>query len=224
MFKMKHSIAGFVGALFLMVSLQASAAVEVSGRHIYILYPGVDSVWGSYLFMVHNGGTQPERFSFPVMLPAETIDFQGQDTLAPNELKLGSDGGLTIDKVFEPGENLLNIGFKLPAQLGGGPVTLKASSPFESVGFFVFEGKFAVTGPNMEVRKNVDFSGRRYDTYTLAGGEAGKSYAFAIEGVPEGRGRLWIVGWILAGGLLTIALSIAFLSRPKLSQGADVLL
>ncbi|MCX6128701.1 MAG: hypothetical protein NTX25_06505, partial [Proteobacteria bacterium] len=61
------------------------ASVQMSGRHIFILYPGVDSVWGSYLFMVNNNGTQPERFSFPVMLPVETIDFQGQDSLGPND-------------------------------------------------------------------------------------------------------------------------------------------
>lgn len=197
------------------------ASVQMSGRHIFILYPGVDSVWGSYLFMVNNNGTQPERFSFPVMLPVETIDFQGQDSLGPNDLKLGSDGGLTIDKVFDPGDNLLNIGFKLPAKIGEGAFTVKSNSGFESLGIFVFEGKFLVNGPQLEVRKGVDFSGRNYDTYTATNGEAGKTYNFVFEGIPEGRGRLWIIGWIMAGFLLIIGFTLAAVTRPQVPKGVE---
>lgn len=207
--------------LLLALTGYAGAAVQVSNKHIMVLYPGVDSVFGSYIFMVQNDGKEPERLSFPVMLPTETIDFQAQEGLGPNELNLGSGGGLTIDKTFPPGDTLITIGFKVPTELGTGSLTLKASDAFESVGMFVFEGKFQVTGPNLDIRRNVDFSGRTYDTYTLSKGEAGQTYQMALQGIPEGRGRLWIVGWIFAGCLVLIAMALAWFSRPKLPQGAE---
>ena len=220
---------GILMSLSLVLSLavmanQANAAVQVSGRHIFILYPGVDSVWGSYILLVQNSGNQPERFSFPVMLPTEMIDFQGQDSLGPNELKLGQDRGLTVDKVFDPGDNLLNIGFKLPATVGLSPLTIKPATGFETLSMFVFEGQFEILGSNLEIRKGVDFSGRKYDTYTITNGEAGRSYDYTLRGIPEGRARLWIIGWIVGGAILLIALSLAWYTKPKLPDGTVDLL
>lgn len=208
-----------LGAWLLPSSL--SASVQISGRHVYILYPGLDSVWGSYLFMVNNNGSQAERFNFKVMLPAEVIDFQGQDSLGPEDLKLGPDGGLTIDKLFDPGDSLLNIGFKLPGKVGEAPISILATSQFATLGIFVFEGKFTISGPQLEIRKNVDFSGRNYDTYTTLNGELGKTYRFTIEGIPEGRGRLWLIGWIFAAILAGMALTFAWLSRPQITRGSE---
>jgi hypothetical protein len=208
-------------SLLLALSMQAVAAVQVTNKHIFVLYPGVDSVFGSYIFMATNDGTQPERLSFPVMLPTETIDFQAQEGLAPNELNLGQDGGLTIDKAFPPGDTLITIGFKVPADVGSGRMTLKAAEAFESIGMFVFEGKFQISGPDLEIRRNVDFSGRTYDTYTLNKGEGGKTYTMELQNIPEGRGRLWTIGWVSAVALILIAMSLAWFSRPKLPQGAE---
>lgn len=208
--------------LLLVFTAKAAATVQISNKHIYVLYAGVDSVFGSYIFLVQNPGTAPERLSFPVMLPTETIDFQAQEGLAPNELTLGSNGsGLTIDKEFAPGDTLITIGFKVPADVGHAPMTIKATQPFESLSFFVFEGKFQVEGPNLVAKPNVGFSGRVYDTYTLSQGEAGKTYRVDLKGIPEGRDRLRTVGWIFAGSLALIALALAWFSRPKLPQGAE---
>jgi hypothetical protein len=217
MVKLKFALA----SLLLAFAVQAAAAVDVTNKHIFVLYPGVDSVFGSYIFMVQNSGTEPERLSFPVMLPTETIDFQAQEGLAPNELNLGQDGGLTIDKTFPPGDTLITIGFKVPAEVGSGRLTLKASQAFESIGMFVFEGKFQISGPGLDVRRNVDFSGRTYDTYTINQGEGGKTYVMEIQDIPEGRGRLWTIGWVTAAALILIALALAWFSRPKLPQGAE---
>jgi hypothetical protein len=217
MVKLKVAFASLLFAL----SMQAMAAVQVTNKHIFVLYPGVDSVFGSYIFMVTNDGTQAERYSFPVMLPTETIDFQAQEGLAPNELNLGQDGGLTIDKTFPPGDTLITIGFKVPAEVGTGRMTLKAAQAFESIGMFVFEGKFEISGPGLDIRRNVDFSGRTYDTYTMNKGEGGKTYEVELQNIPEGRGRLWTIGWVAAAALLLIAGALAWFSRPQIPQGAE---
>jgi hypothetical protein len=218
MVKLKYVFA----ALILFLPWSAAAQVQVSSKHMMVLYPSVDSVFGSYIFMVQNQGQQPERYSFPVMLPVETIDFQAASGLAPNELNLGADRGLTIDKVFPPGDTLITIGFKIPAEQGAAPLTLKATTSAESVGFFVYEGQFQISGPTMDIRRAVEFSGRPYDTYTLSDLKAGSSYALNLQGIPEGRNRLWWIGWIAGAVMLMVAGTLAWMSRPKLPDGADV--
>lgn len=202
---------------FSSLSSLAQAEVSLAGRHIYVFFPGVDAVWGSYLFLVTNSGTEPERFSFPVMLPVETVDFQGQENINPDELKLGPDGGITLDKVFAPGEFMINIGFKVPASQGRAHLSVKPTYDFDSLGFFVWQDTMGVSSEasTLDVRKGVAFSGRTYDTYTLIKGTKGQNYQIKIEGIPEGRGRLWIIGGISAAILLISGLSLAFFSRPK---------
>ncbi len=201
------------------------AEVRVADKHIFVMFPGVDAVWGEYLFLVSNSGTEPERFVFPVLLPKETIDFQGHDSLAPDELKLGADGGLTIDKIFQPGDQMISIGFKLPASQGQSQLTLNPNQDFASLGLFVWQNSLEVQseGIPFEVRKNVSFSGRTYDTYTMLNGIKGQTYKATLTGIPEGRGRLWIIGAVLGVVLLCAGLGFAFSSRSKLPQGEEVI-
>lgn len=212
-------------ALFagLAVPSLSHAAVGVGPKHVYILYPGVDAIWGSYIFVVANDGQAPEKASFPVMLPKETVDFQAQDTLSPEELQLGKDGGITIDKSFPPGETLLQISFKLPASQGTSVATFTAPYPYQSLGIFVWQNSFGVKGPEgLEIQKGVNLSGKVFDTYSIGAGEVGKTLTYTFENVPEGRGRLWMVGSIFGGILLITGLIVAFYTRPKLLQSEEV--
>ena len=196
-------------------SSTALGQTVVSGRHIYVMFPGVDSIWGSYLFLVSNPGTEPARLNVPVMLPKETIDFQGQENVGPDELKLGTDGGLTLDKMIPPGDTLLNIGFQIPARQGKAPLSFQATVDFESIGLFVWEDTLTIEGSNLEKRESVPFSGRNYDTWTLYNGKAGQTLNFEAQGLPEGRGRLWIIGAVMAGVLLLAGIGLAAASRPR---------
>ena len=216
--------------LAFLLALTASASVvraevKISDKHIYVMFPGVDAVWGEYLFLVSNSGTEAERLVFPVLLPKETIDFQGHESLAPDELKLGAGGGLTIDKVFPPGDQMISIGFKLPASQGIAPLTLTPNQDFASLGLFVWQEAMEVKseGTPLEIRKNVSFSGRTYDTYTIMKGLKGQTYEATLTGIPEGRGRLWIVGAVLGAVLLLAGLGFAFSSRSRLPQGEEVI-
>lgn len=199
----------------------AQAEVSVSGRHIYVMFPGVDALWGSYLFVVTNSGTQPERLAFPVMLPSETIDFQGQENVRPEDLKLGEGGKLILDKEFPPGDSMVNIGFKIPAGQGKAAFTVTPQFTLDALSLFVWENTLKVTGDNLLERKGVPFSGRNYDTYTVSEAAIGKPLTVTIGGVPEGRGRLWIVGGIL-GAVLLVGLGFAYLSRPHHAELEDV--
>ena len=222
MLKTLGLLAGFAVASLLPIRV-ASAATAVGPKHVYIVYPGQDTVWGSYLFVVNNDSQTPENFSFPVMLPKETIDFQAQDSLSPQELKLGTDGGVRIEKVFQPGETLLQVSFKLPAEEGQAAANFTAPYPYESFGVFVWQDTLEVGGPaGLEIQKGVNLSGRMFDTFTTGAGEQGKSITYTFKNVPEGRARLWIVGGIVGAILFIAGVSIAFYTRPKLNLNEDI--
>lgn len=209
--------------LFLMLSSSAFSAPTVGPKHVYIMYPGEDTLWGSYLFVVVNDGQTPESFSFPVMLPKETIDFQAQDSLSPEELKLGKDGGVYVEKVFPPGETLLQVSFKLPADEGRATANFTAKFPYETLGVFVWQDTLEVGGPQgLDIQRGVNLSGRLFDTYSLGAGEAGKSVTYTFDRVPEGRKRLWVIGIFFGAILIISGISIAFYTRPKLKVGEDL--
>ncbi len=202
---------------------QAGATTAIAGKHIYILYPGVDSIWGSYIFVVNNDSPQPEKYTFPVMLPKETVDFQAQDVLSPDELKLGPDGGIIVDKIFPPGETLVQISFKMLGSQGTASATFTPPYPFETLGLFVWQDSFAVKGPDgMEVKKGVELSTRKFDTYTLTAGAVGVPIHYSFENVPEGRGRLWVMGGIVAAILFITAFTIAYYTKPQLIHSEEV--
>ncbi len=209
---------------FILFGAKASmAAVQIGPKHLYIAYPGVDKIWGSYLFVVNNDGAAPEAFSFPVMLPKNVTDFQAQDALSPNELKLGPDGGLIVEKTFQPGETMLQISFILPAEQGTATARFVPPHSYESFSVFVWQDALDVKGPpGLETQKGVNLSGRLFDTFALGAGEAGKPLEFTFERVPEGRQRLWIIGSIFGAILLIAGLSIAFYTRPKLNPNEDL--
>ncbi|MBC7661038.1 MAG: hypothetical protein H7249_15175 [Chitinophagaceae bacterium] len=212
-----------LAAAFIAWTTPSRAATMVGPKHVYIMYPGLDALWGSYIFVVNNDGTAPEQYSFPVMLPKETLDFQAQDTLSPQELKLGPDGGITVDKSFSPGETLIQISFKLPASQGSSIATFKAPYPFESLGIFVWQDSFSVNAPTgVQIQKGVNLSGRTFDTYSVGAGTAGQTVVYTFDGIAEGRGRLWWVGGVVAAVLILTGLGIAFFTRPKLSLNEEV--
>ncbi|RZA27045.1 MAG: hypothetical protein EOP10_01530 [Proteobacteria bacterium] len=206
-----------------LLSSLAQAAPVVGPKHVFIVYPGQDTIWGSYLFVVNNDSPAPEAFSFPVMLPKETVDFQAQDSLSPQELKLGTDGGVRIDKVFQPGETLMQISFKLPASEGKATASFTAPYAYETFGVFVWQDTLDVQGPQgLDIQKGVNLSGRLFDTYSTGAGEVGKAITYTFEKVPEGRNRLWVIGGIFAAILFLAAFSLAFYTRPKLTHNEDL--
>ncbi len=213
-------------SLFFALSVFASnlqAAVSVGPKHLYIFYPSQDKLVGSYLFVVNNDGNQPENYTFPVMIPKEITDFQAQDALSPNELKLGPDGGLQIEKLFQPGETMLQITFVLPASEGVALAKFTPPFSYESFSVFVWQDALDVRGPaGMDIQKGVNLSGRMFDTYSIGAGEVGKPVEITFERVPEGRKRLWVIGGIFGTILLLAGFSIAFYTRPKLNLNEEL--
>lgn len=199
---------------FLFLSSSAFSSVQIEGRQVYILYSGLDSVWGSYLFMVSNTDAKPASAKFRVMLPEQTEDFEAQQGLVPMDIKLGDDGGLYVDKVFPAGDTLVTIGFKVPSYSGVADVTVKPMLDIPAFSYFVGKDSLKVEGSDLEFLSDQYFSGKNYDTYTAVSLLPGKSYSVRVIGSPEGRYNYWLIGAVV-GVILLLLLVYAYFVRPE---------
>lgn len=223
---MNMSILGIRTSVILAVSLLLSilvaanplkAELTVRERHIILLYPGLDSLWGNYIFMLSNTGDEAVQHRMPLLMPQETVDWQAGQGIAPAEIKLQDGGGLVLDKAVPPGNHLMSLGFKLAASGGSTSFTLKPGIDMDMLGVFLpQDSELVMTGGDYRKEENFPFSGKVYDAYTILGAEAGREISSSVAGIPEGRGEYWILGWILTAVLLLVAGVASYLTRPKL--------
>lgn len=201
-------------SVFLISSI-AQAEVVVRERHIMIFYPGVDAVWGNYLFMIENSGTESIHYEMDIMLPKETVDWQGQDNLSANDIRLADDGGLRLSKEIPPPGLMLSIGFKIPASGGTAKMTIEAPFDIGQLGLFFGDQTLELEGQGFEVQRGVPFGGRSYDTYMVDNVESGAVFQTVVRGVPEGRSRYWIIGGVVSFGILVLGGFAAIRTMPK---------
>ena len=90
-------------AVLLLAASPAAAEVGISPKHLLIVRPGIDAVWGSYVFAVQNDGEAEAPFKARIMLPRETVDFMRQFLVDAVRGSSGGGGGGAID-VPSPGE------------------------------------------------------------------------------------------------------------------------
>ena len=197
-----------------LLSSSAFSEVNVAGRQVYILYPGIESIWGSYLFMVNNSGTKVDNGQFKIMLPIETEDFEPQQGINPKDIQLGEDGGVFVNKDFPPGDTLVTVGFKIPSSGGVAKITINPTINIPAFSYFVSKGSLKVEGMNLDFQTDQFFSGKNYDTYTVESLRANAPYSVNVLGSPEGRNNYWLLGAVV-GIVLLLLLVYAYFVRPN---------
>lgn len=208
----------FTFGLQLLAGAMAQAA-ELNGRHIMIIHSGVDTLWGSALFMIREEqANQPAEI--PVLLPKETEDFQIQEGLDQQDLVLDKDTGkVVIRKTFAPGEHFIAIGFKVPASGGKATMTLSSAQTVSELSILTKPGALQLSGSGFEAMLNTEMNGQWYDRLTRADIGANTTLTVEASGIPEGRKNLWLLG-ALAGAVLVAAGSV-FGLRTKPSKDAS---
>jgi hypothetical protein len=215
-------------ASMLIVSLLGATAysqeqqhqISKSKRHVVILQPSEDQIWGSYIFAVDNPSKKPQLMQIAVMIPKETKDFKAQEGIEANELKLGSDGGLIVEKLFPPGNTLLGVGFLVESSLGKATLTFDMREAIDQMVVLIPQDSISAVSEFMNLEVGVPFAGQVFNTLTVRQPTVGKTYVVHVDGVHEGRGRLWLIGAIFAALLFISAAALAYKTRPKLS-GVD---
>lgn len=195
----------------LTTSLPSWGAVEMIPRYIYVLHGGVDAVWGQYMFMVKNTSSEELSETFQVVLPQETIDWQAQDGFSGDQFNLGSDGGLSFTKKFNPGDNIHTIGFKTEADSGEAQLTLNLPMDVNEISLMT-ASNLVLEGDNLQPSKKEP--GEKYTKYFLFDAKKGDTIKLTVRGIAQGRAAYWRYGWIAAGIILVSCFGLAYWSRP----------
>ncbi len=191
----------------------ASSMVTIGPRHAIMLRDGVDQVWGHYVFTLHNSGKVAEEIVSPVMVPEGAVDIRPQEGITQEEVVVGEGGVLSIKKMVEPGVHLLSFGFVVSASKGHALLSFKVPYLLEELQ--VLSGRssrLSVRGIGLSLRQERVWA---IDTSL----QPGSTFAFQVDGVVEGRQRLWILGAtagaVLAGMAGALALWTAKNERGK---------
>lgn len=207
--------------LFFPHSALAEGKIFMGDRHLMMLRPGIDAVWGTSVFAVVNEGTEPVSERYNVLLPKETIDFSPQEGVTPEELKQNTDGTLYVEKLFPPGTNVISIGFMVAGNSGNAALTF-VGPPGDSraVALLSSKGILTLGSPNLNPAKPdeaLPTSG--YDQYVMKEPLApGVEMKVSIAGIPEGRKNFWILGGCVGALLFSLGGGLAWRRRPKLGS------
>lgn len=213
---------GFAGFLAVAPG-RAAAEVRVSPKHLVILRPGLDSVWGSYVFAVENDGQELATFKGKVMLPKETIDFAPQEGVNADQLTLAPGGGVSVDAQFPNGVHIVSVGFKVDGSFGKSNLTFEPATEVASLAVLTPRGgMLKVQAPGLAPIGKEDDPDPQYESFSVDHAlPPGQSYVMQVEGLPEGRTRLWIVGGSVAGFLVVLTGMMAVRTRPKITGDAS---
>ncbi len=200
----------------------SAAALSMSEHHLYVIQSGVDEIKGSYLFLVTNHDSTPQKGHFKVILPEETKDWRPLEGVSGDDLSLGEGDGLVLDKTFTPGENLISIGFIAPAERGEARVSIPTDASIKSLSFLI-DGKtlnFRSLGGGYEQKKGVNLGHGVLDSYTKTDIAAGSREVIVISGVREGRALYYLVGSVAGLVTLVVAAWLFFRTKPRESAVA----
>jgi hypothetical protein len=140
----------------------------------------------------------------PVLLPQESIDFRPLEGVDDKDLRLESDG-VFVEKSFPPGVNVISFAFLAPASRGALDLNFKVKSDLGELSVMTPRGLLTVHGESL-ILAGSDI--QDFQTFSIwvskAPLKAGDEIKVSVEGIPEGRQRLWslgaVFGLLLVGG------------------------
>lgn len=202
----------------------AAGGIQLTPKHLVIVRPGQDAIWGSYVFAVQNNGQEPAALSTEVMLPKETVDFVPQEGIKPEELAL-SDGGVRVNATFPPGVHIVSIGFKVDARFGATQLSFTPPVAVQSFTLLVpRQSGMKVSAPGLVESVGSESPDPQYQSFVNQGPLAvGDILRIELAGLPEGRHRLWLLGSIAAAVLVLASGLFAWRTRPKLTADERVM-
>jgi hypothetical protein len=220
---LRSNIGGMIFILFVSQCADVRAAfaqVSLAPKQLWVIKPGTDQLYGTWVAAVMNKGSKPESFRLAVLVPKEARDFKPLEGASDADLKL-LDDGLWVEKDFPPGVNVVSFAFAVPASHG---VKALSAVPRLDVGelaimtpkgMLEIHGQdFAFSGDNMEdMQRYAIISSTRMIM-------KGDTLSIDVSGIPEGRSRLWLTGGVL--GVMLLGASAWLTLRTRESAAGAV--
>lgn len=199
------------------VTTQISFAEEKisvpQNRQIYLIEAVEGYVVLTYLFSIDNLEKNPKKMRFALTFPHEVEDWVAQEGLAKEDINLGAEGGVFIDKTFPPGSHFAALGLKIPAYGGMATLTFGPTSELGEVLVLARPGQYELKSDFLSFEASKSLMGEKYDALTRESVPAGSTFTVSIAGIPQGRQRLWYLGGVFALCLLTLAVSTFWLTK-----------
>lgn len=204
-------------ALGLVIAGGARAEVNTGTRHMFLLRAGMGEIIGTYYFAVNVTQEKPEALKFRLLLPKEVADFAPAEGLEAKDISLGPDGGIYVDKEFNPGFNLIGVYFIAKSPNTNGQLTLDFPADVLELRVISQSVGLELTSPNFEKislngNEEVNFkSGIASKDVIKSGSQVILSYS----GLPEGRSWFWILGSVTAGLLTGLSVLLFYKTRES---------
>jgi len=221
---MSHFLVGFfLLCMALAPADRLLAEVLLAPKQLIIVKPGIDRLHGSWIAAVINKGDKPDNFRLPVLLPRESIDFQPVEGLSPSEVKL-EDDGVYVEKVFQPGVNVLSFAFVVAGSQGRVDLNFAAKGDLGELSVMTPRGMLQIFGQEF-VDGGTDVQDLQMYNILVSKRSLmrGDEVRVSVRGIPEGRQRLWFVGLGFAALLLGAAIFLTWRSQrvSKLMPASD---
>ncbi len=188
-------------------------------RQLLVLKPGLDEVYGTWVAAVNNKTKTQQHVRVSALIPRETIDVHPLEGVSNGEWKL-DEAGLWIEKEFGEGVNVISFSFRTAARYGVNTLNFRVGSPISELMVMTPTGMMTIAGRDLVVAGSDHQDSQGYTVMKVQRPiMAGDAVAFDIEGVPEGRGRLWIVG--AAFGLLMFWGAVVMTRRTRMKSTAS---
>ncbi len=206
------SLVSRLALLLLTTNAQLTLGNEMieSKRHMVILHPTVDVVNATYIFGVENKSPKSIEHKLPILMPREKINFRPQEGVTAEDLILAEEGNadVWVRKSFKPALSIIGFGYQVPASFGEATLTFIAPEAMSEFQVMVPDDLMVLESADMEKLDDQGFAGRVFDSLRAVNVSAGSTIKIKITGVPEGRTRFLLAGWIF---VLTLAILAAFL-------------
>ena len=209
---------GGIGAPSGAAAESATGRIFLGERHLVMLKPGIDTVWGTVIFAVVNEGAVPRKSKFYIMVPKETVDFAAQEGVLPAELQQDAAGLLFVEKEFAPGTNVVGVGFTISAKSGDAKVTF-TGPPGDARQVAILSSPGFLTLSGMGIRRAGAEEGlpaTGYEQYFFDKPLAADDVvAVAVSGIPEGRRNFWVMGGGVAGIIFLLGGALAIKTKEQ---------
>jgi hypothetical protein len=205
------------------VAVQTPAPDEsaMTPRQLLVLKPGLDEVYGTWVAAVINKSKTLQHVRVSALIPRETIEVQPLEGVANGEWKL-DEAGLWIEKDFGEGVNVISFSFRTAARYGASALNFKVGSPIVELIVMTPTGMMTIAGRDLVVTGSDMQDSQGYTVMKVKRQiVAGDSVAFDIDAVPEGRGRLWVVGAVF--GILMFVGAAVMVWRTRRKSSASEL-
>ncbi len=190
-------------------------------RQMVMMQGGVDQVVGNIIFGIDNNNAVPARLQLPLPMPKNVHDFEPQEGLTKQDIKLGSDGFIYTEKLFEPGSHMIVIAFMAKGQNGAVNLDFEMKTDLDDFAVIVPQNSIRtkiVAANSQEISPSgdlspMDFGGKIFERQEFKNIKAETKLTVKIDRLSEGRKLYWIVA-ISSVVLLSLA-SIAMVLRTR---------